>query len=233
MAQDDNKPEVMEELPPPSDNYIARAEAKSLEFMNPKRWQVMEYMARTFVQSGALPASVNNAPRLVMVFQAGYEAGMQPIEALNSFYFVNGKLSLYGDMAITQAIKAGHKVEWGKCDDKTATVTITRGDTGKSMKGTFTMEMAEKRGLTKNPVYKTSPANMLKFKAFGSIAKFIVPDGLHGIPIKEDLESDIIEPAKAQPEKTLTAPAATTTQPSLAEALEPEADKEETTQDGK
>jgi hypothetical protein len=183
--------QVMEVLPPPSSEYVAKAEAKSLEFMNPKRWQVMKFMAESFIQSGALPSTIKNAPQLIMVFQAGYEAGLQPLEALNSFYFVNGKLSMYGETVIAQIIKAGHEVIWGECNDKTATVTIKRGDTGKEMSATFTMEMARTRGLLKNPVYTTSPDNMLKFKAVGMVAKFIVPDALHGIQIKEDLEGNI------------------------------------------
>lgn len=185
--------QVMEVLPPPSSEYIAKAEAKSLEFMNPKRWQVMKFMAESFIQSGALPQSIKNAPQLIMVFQAGYEAGLQPLESLNAFYFVNGKLSMYGDIVIAQIIKAGHEVIWGDCNSESATVTIKRGDTGKEMSATFTMEMARARGLLKNPIYATSPDNMLKFKAVGMVAKFIVPDALHGIQIKEDLEGSIVE----------------------------------------
>lgn len=185
--------QVMEVLPPPSSEYVAKAEAKSLEFMNPKRWQVMKYMAESFIQSGALPSNIKNAPQLIMIFQAGYEAGLQPLESLNAFYFVNGKLSMYGDMVIAQIIKAGHEVIWGECNGETATVTIRRGDTGKEITGTFTMAMAKARGYTKNPIYTTSPENMLKFKAVGMIAKFIVPDALHGIQIKEELEGSVVE----------------------------------------
>src|SRR5581483_10879957 len=110
---------------------------RSLEFMNPKRWQAMDVMARAFIQSGALPSTIDNAPKMIMVFQAGYEAGLQPIEALNSFYFVKGKLTIFGELKIAQVIKAGHKLTWGKCDDQAATLTITRGDNGESMTGTF------------------------------------------------------------------------------------------------
>ena len=61
------------------------------------------------------------------------------------------------------------------------------------MSATFTMEMAKVRGLTSNPIYAKFPDNMLKFKAVGMVAKFIVPDALHGIAIKEDLEGSITE----------------------------------------
>ena len=226
----DNK--VMEVIPP-SEQYYRAAEAKSLEFMNPKRWQVMQAMAQTFISSGAVPDSIKNTAQMIMVFQAGYEAGMQPLEALNAFYIVNGKITMYGDAVTSQVIKHGHTVEWGECDENTAEVTITRGDNKKSMTGTFTIERAIERGLTQysdgrpNVFWKKYPANMLKYKALGEIVDFIVPDALHGAPIKENIEADIdpviatvtqpkmVPAAAAEPAKAVSAES----RPSLQEAL--------------
>lgn len=185
------------EVIPPSEEYYRAAEAKSLEFMNPKRWQVMTAMANTFISSGAVPASIQNAAQMIMVFQAGYEAGMQPVEALNAFYIVNGKITMYGDAVTSQIIKAGHTVEWGDCDSEKAEVTITRGDNGKSMTGKFTIDMAQKKGLFttakggENVFWKKYPENMLKYKALGLIVDFIVPDALRGVSVKEVIEADL------------------------------------------
>lgn len=184
------------EVPPGSAEYIARAEAQSLAFANPKTWGQIKIMAETFYLSKALPSSMDNAAKVIMALQAGFECGLKPIEALSSFYFVNGKLALYGEMAIAMVQRAGHIVEWGECDDQTATCIITRGDNGKSMKGTFTMAMAEKRGLATKDTYKKYPENMLKFKAFNMIGKFIVPDAFHGVPIKEEMEDMVVVKAE-------------------------------------
>lgn len=190
--------EGMELLPRSSefDKHVSLAEAKSLDFMNPKRWAMMQAMATTFVQSGALPESISNAPRLIMVFQAGFEAGLKPLEAVNSFYFVNGKLSMYGDTVISQVQRAGHIVEWGKCDAETATVTITRGDNKKSLTQTVTMAIAKARGWDSGKngvkdVWRKYPESMLRYRAFGMCARFIVPDALRGIAIKEEIESEV------------------------------------------
>lgn len=191
------KPESQMEVIPPSEAYARTAEAKSLEWMNPKRWQVMQAMANTFISSGAVPESIKNAAQMIMVFQKGYEIGLQPVESLESLYIVNGKITLWGEAVIALIMVAGHKVEWAAdCDDEKASVTITRKDNGQSMTGTFTMEKARKRGLLKTSKGNDSifwnkfPENMLKFKALGSIARFIVPDALHGMKIKEELEAD-------------------------------------------
>ena len=185
------------EVIPPSDAYYYEANAKSLEWMNPKRWQVMTAMANTFISSGSVPSSIVNAAQMIMVFQAGFEAGMQPVESLQAFYIVNGKITMYGDAVTSQIIKAGHTIEWGECDDKKASVTITRVDNNKSMTGSFTIEQAEKRGLfttaqgNKNVFWEKYPENMLKYKALGTIVDFIVPDALRGVSVKEIIEADL------------------------------------------
>lgn len=236
-AEQPKDPKTMEVIPP-SDEYYRAAEAKSLEWMNPKRWQVMQAMATTFINSGAVPASITNAAQMIMVFQAGYEAGMQPVEALNAFYIVNGKITMYGDAVTSQIIKAGHVVEWGECDGEKAEVTITRGDNGKSMTGKFTLDMARNKGLFttakggENVFWKKYPENMLKYKALGLIVDFIVPDALRGVSVKEVIEADLGDDAllgavaasgkpghRATAVMSTTTPASSTNRPSLQDAL--------------
>jgi len=230
------QPKEMEVIPA-SEQYLREANTKSLEWMNPKRWAIMQAMANTFISSGAVPASIGNAAQMIMVFQAGYEAGMQPVESLQAFYIVNGKITMYGDAVTAQIIKAGHIVEWGKCDDQSAELTITRGDNGKSMTGKFTIAQAEKRGLFKtakggdNVFWQKYPENMLKYKALGTIVDFIVPDALRGVSVKEIIEADmgddggmVADSGKTNHRpaavlSTTVAPAATN-RPSLQDALD-------------
>lgn len=183
----------LEVLTPASQSIVDAAKRESHQWLNPETWRTMQLVAQTFVQSGAMPKTMDTAPKLMVVLQAGKEAGLQPLEAINSFYFVNGKVALYGDMAIAQVIKAGHKIEWSNCDDKSATIKITRGDNGASNEVTFTIQMAKDRGLMSNSVFTKYPENMLRFKAFWLCAKFIVPDALHGVKIKEIEEVEGIE----------------------------------------
>lgn len=190
---------VMEVMPTASAHYVQEAEARSLNFLNPKLWQAMGHAAQIFIQSGALPQGIKNAPQAIMVMQAGYEMGLQPVEALQSFCFINGKLSLFGEVAIALVVRQGHVVTWGKCDATTATVTIKNKNTGSEMTSTFTMAMARDRKIceyydreakqwkTKEP-WKVAPDNMLKFKAFHMTAKFVCPEAFHGVPTSEELQ---------------------------------------------
>lgn len=190
-------------VPQASQSVIDAAKKESHQWLNPEAWRTMGLVADVFLKSGAMPRSMDTAPKLIVALQAGKEAGLQPLEAVNSFYFVNGKISMYGEMAISQVMKAGHKVEWKNCNNKSATVKITRGDNGAESEVTFTMADAIERGLTKNPVYKTAPENMLRFKAFHLCARFAVPDAMHGVPVKEIMEAEYVEEEK--PSKKITA----------------------------
>lgn len=186
-----------------SSQEYAEVKARNLAFMDPVRWVTMQKMAQAFVQAGALPSTMS-APKVVMALQAGFEAGLKPIEAINSFYFVNGKIAMYGEAVIRQVIRAGHKVTWGiylapdgsevkaPCDEKQASVTIERKDTKERMGALFTIKQAQERGFLSKDTWKKYPENMLKFRAFSMVAKFITPDALMGLQIGEELEGEII-----------------------------------------
>lgn len=153
-------------------------------------WAVMKMMAQTFVDSKSFGDDVSSVSQAMVKLQAGREIGLMPIESLKYIAVVKGRPSLWGEKAIELVISAGHKVEWGKCDQETATVTITRKDNGLSMTNTFTMKQAVERGMHMGangikPAWKNSPENMLKFKAFHMTAKFLVPDALRGAGIAE------------------------------------------------
>jgi len=163
------------------------------KFPTKEEWNTLEIITKTFIAGGATPKGIDTAPKMMIVFQAAREIGLSPIEALNSLYFVNGKVAMYGEAVPLQILRAGHELEWGECNAQTATVTITRGDTGKSMTTTFTMELARERGYTSNPIYQKYPENMLKWRALSMTAKFLCPDALKGIGIKEELEAEVMQ----------------------------------------
>ncbi len=234
MSEDITPKEIIAK-PYANQDIIDYNKRSAYEFMNPERWALMKQVANTFVESGAVPAGIKNGHQMAMVMQAGYEAGLQPIEAMNSFYFVNGKISLYGEVAIALVRRAGHTIEWGTCNDVTATCKITRCDTKESLEQTFTMQMAINRKLTsKGGAWISAPDNMLKFKAFWAVARFLVPDALHGVPGKEELEyvveGEVVEDKKdigSRKYPTTVATHGEVSKKSLADALEEPEEVEE------
>lgn len=188
-------------------SHQIEAKTRALNWMNPERWNMMKTMAETFIQSQAMPQSIKNAAQAIMVMQAGYEAGMQPIESLASFAPINGKMTMYGDALIAKVIQAGHTIEWGDCDERSATVTITRKDTGKSMTETYKLEEAKASGLLGKDNWQKFPKRMLKYKVFAEVAHFFVADALRGLDLREIVESETlpIEVVKEVPKEATEA----------------------------
>ena len=157
--------------------------------------QTMVAFADTCVRTGQMPKTIDTVHKAVMVFQAGREFGIPPIESINSFYFVNNKLSLYGAVVMRRIREVAKcKIEYGTCDDTTATVTITRQD-GTSLSSTVTMAGLDKKGLTsskfgKKDTFVKHPRTMLIYKAIGEIVRHIAPEALGSLSMETDYQDE-------------------------------------------
>lgn len=169
-------------------------EAKRAGLPTEKMLGVMARFAQYCVQTDQMPKTINTTAKAIMVFQAGRELGIPPIKALNSFYFVNNKLSMYGP-TVVERIRHWARIEYGECNDKTATVTITRKDDGTSLSSTVTMADLDARGLTKTTTGKKDTflkhaRTMLIYKAVGEIVRHIVPEAVGAFSVEGDYAAD-------------------------------------------
>jgi hypothetical protein len=135
------KPDVRKETLPAKDYTVDVREIRTTYF-DPVVWKQMKGMAETFKASGALGAN-ENASTLVMKIQAGYEMGMKPIEAIKSFYFVNGVLNIFGAAVVRRLREHGWKIQYVDEPNK-CTATISKDD--ESYTDTLTFEEARKSG---------------------------------------------------------------------------------------
>lgn len=187
-------------------------EAKRAGLPTAKMLGVMQAFAQHCVQTGQLPRTIDTSAKVIMVFQAGREMGIPPIKSLNSFYFVNNKLSMYGSTVI-ERIRNWATIEYGECNDKTATVKITRKDDGTSLSSTVTMADLDARGVTKSSTGKKDtftkhPRTMLIYKAVGEIVRHIVPEAVGAMAVEGDFgpsaEYEIIHDREPRAGKVLS-----------------------------
>lgn len=157
-----------------------------------KMLAVMARFADYCVRTRQLPQTIDTAEKAIMVFQAGRELGIAPMKSLYSFYFVNNKLTMYGSTVI-ERIRMWGKIEYGECNDKTATVTITRKDDGTSLSSTVTMEDLKDRGLAGKDTFKKHGRTMLLYKAVGEIVRHIVPEAVGSMAVEGDWGSNANE----------------------------------------
>ena len=151
-----------------------------------KMLSVMTQFAQQCVKTGQMPKTIDTVEKAIMVFQAGREIGVPPMQALNSYYFVNNKLTMYGPTVI-QRIRLWAKIEHGICSDIEANVTITRKDDGTSLSARVTMADLAARGITGGKdTFKKHGRTMLIYKAVGEIVRHIVPEATGSAAVEGD-----------------------------------------------
>jgi hypothetical protein len=136
-----------------------------------------------------LPVSMTNEGAL-LVFLAGHDLGMSPMEALRSLYVVNGRVAAeaHGMMAIVFRrglgsidIKLDPEGEWAEV---TATRTAAPPMTYTSR---FTKAMAERAKLWGTDIWAKYPEWMLKWRAVADACRTTFPDLFSGIHTSEEL----------------------------------------------
>lgn len=170
----------------------------SERFPTPEKWQAIMQISEELSKSKALPTSIQNPAQLTMVLLAGREAGMGVIESLNSHYIVNGKITVYGSAVLTQLRRAGYRVRWGECTDKSATVTIIAPN-GDENTETYTMAEAVKAGNTGKAVWAQHAKSMLRWKALAANVRFFAPETTYGHYLTEDIDEKTV---RDDPENT-------------------------------
>lgn len=159
---------------------LAPRATQATSYLNPQHWNVMKVMAETFYKSGALPAHINNAPKLMMILQTGVEIGFKPMQAINSLYIVNGRIAMSAQAMLGKLLQSNVKLDWIKDEPTVAEVKFSGLDRP-PYTAKFTIEEAQKAGLVKNGgPWTTYPAAMLRARAISIGARVFCPDIISG-----------------------------------------------------
>lgn len=157
-------------------------------YMDPVVWSQMRGVANTFFESGAIPKGIQNAPQLVMILQAGYEMGLPPIQAMNSFSIINGAINLWGKAVPRELRKHGWQILPYSEDENSCTATIRKIGTDEEYSETFRFKDAEASGWTIDsykslkPGWRPGQNRKLKMRygALSALIKTYIPEVLGG-----------------------------------------------------
>jgi hypothetical protein len=117
--------------------------------------------------------------------------GISPMKALNNgFYVVKGKISMSTDLMVDRIRKDGHSIKVPEWTSEKCVVIGVRKDNGDSIKFEFTIEDAQRAGLTNSPTWKSFPKHMLYKRAVATLARTLFPDVV-GNAYSEDEKHDI------------------------------------------
>ena len=150
-------------------------------------------LAKALAASGDMvPKHFQGKPEMTMAaIIRGMEIGLAPMQALSNIAVINGRASIWGDALPALMQRAGHHLDvemQGEGDGLTAVATLARGDTGKVIERTFSVQDAKKAGLWgKAGPWQAYPARMLQMRARSLACRDGAADALMGLQVAEEM----------------------------------------------
>lgn len=164
-------------------------------------------IAKCVIDSGLTPSGVRSAQDAFLIIATGAELGMSPMRSLQQIHVVNGKTTLSAT-AMVALCKRSPLCEWFRSvesTDRLCTVETKRAGCPEPTTHTFTIEMAERAGLTKrNPTWRSYPHAMLYAAASRELARREYPDLVGGFYEAEEVPAP--EPAEHAPPLRVVSP---------------------------
>jgi hypothetical protein len=149
-------------------------------------------IAQALASSELVPSHFQKKPANVLIaLEFAQRNDIAPFAAMQSLYVVSGKVGMSAAMAISLARK--HNV-WkslkyvvtGKGDSMEVTAVATLHDDSE-VSATVSMETANKAGWSRNPVWKSIPDQMLKYRAATFLIRSNFPEVLYGMQTVEEI----------------------------------------------
>jgi len=155
--------------------------------------------------SALAPDALRNRPQdALIVLMAGRELGFAPMQSLRMLSVIKGKVTLSADATVALVRKSGECVEW-RCIETTPTratyTTKRKGDTEPTVL-TWTIEQAQRAGLTGGQGWRSYPEAMLRARCASALARIVYPDLVAGIYDPDELATPLdsikVEPVQAK-----------------------------------
>lgn len=165
-------------------------EALKPQYISSELAELLE-LGKIFVDTGLLPQGIDTPQKAFLLMQQGKELGLAPMQSINNIAVINGKTSISASMMRSLILKSGvvtFKLQ--KHDDKICEYVFFRS--GVEMPPvSFTIEEAEKAGLTNGINWKRYPKDMLSARAFARGARLYCSDIIQGMYTQEEMQDEV------------------------------------------
>ena len=126
---------------------------------------------------------------------------LHPATAMRDYHIVQGRPALKADAMLARFQAAGGTIRWAAMTEQRVSATFSHPQGG-SVEIEWTIDMAKRAGLTKNPTWTQYPRAMLRARCISEGIRTVFPGVVVGTYTPEEVED---EPARF----TSSAPAAT------------------------
>jgi hypothetical protein len=155
-------------------------------------FEQVDAMAKRLAESDLLPKTLKGRPAdVAIILLTGIEFGLQPMAAIRGINVIEGKASMSADLLSGLVQQKVHVCEYFRmvtCTDTVASFETKRHGHAEAVKLSYTIEQAQRAGLTGKDNWKKHPADMLAARCISRLAKRVYPDITQGcyVPDEED-----------------------------------------------
>lgn len=157
--------------------------------------ETMLRLADIFLKSGLMPSAVKTPAAAFTIIQTGRELGIPPMAAIRGIAVIDGKPTVSADLmaALIQREHGDDAVRFlpEECDERRATGLYRRRGWNTYSRFVYTIEDANRAGLTGKRNWQTHPAAMLRARWLSSVAKMAFNDTCNGLYLPEELNPDV------------------------------------------
>lgn len=149
-----------------------------------------------------IPSHIETQGDLLLIFLAGAELGLSPMEAMRELWVHDGRVGVGAHYTLARMIQAGIRIKWVESDSSRAVLKLERPGFEPHLEEVTILE-AETAGLTRKNNWRNYPKQMLRAQAIRSAADSFCPDVVRGMPVELPVDIDEItygRPASAEPE---------------------------------
>lgn len=174
------KPEVIDITPVKVNANSLRAYAVDTD--------AMLRVCNLIYKSGMAPAHFNSAEKVYVTVLIGQELGFSPMQSLQNFAVIKGKVAPYASALQAVAVSEGGIFTVTQSSDDSVTVKAERRSNKWSDTVTFTIADAKKAELLENPSWRKYPKQMMYARATTILARRGWPDRIGGLKTAEEVE---------------------------------------------
>lgn len=154
----------------------------------------IERMADAVAKSGLFGVKQpEQAMALMLIAQA---EGLHPAIAARDYHIIQGRPSLKADAMMARFQQAGGKVRWTSMTDAKVAAEFSHPQGG-SVEIEWTIQMAQRAGLTKSPTWNQYPRAMLRARCLSEGIRTVFPGVVVGTFTPEEVAD--MEPVRSEP----------------------------------
>ena len=150
--------------------------------------------------SSLAPDALRGKPHdALIVLMAGRELGLQPMQSMRMLRVIKGNVTMAADATVALVRRSGDCVEWRLVESTAQRATYTtrrKGDTEPTTL-TWTIEQAQRAGLTGGTGWRSYPEAMLRARCAAALARIVYPDLVAGIYDPDELAQPLEQPKPA------------------------------------